>query len=121
MNMNKSDLKNKCQELLNEFDGVLSWKWDSRFNALLAEFPIGKQEEIRTILERHHNLEWDQISIRSAPEKIKIATGDLGDLRANQLLFTSDPENDVFIFTAWWPWGNGEVVSVRIASPAPGE
>ncbi|MBU0675183.1 MAG: hypothetical protein KJ950_11115 [Proteobacteria bacterium] len=121
MFLNKSDLKETCQELLNDFGGASSWEWDKGFNALVAEFSAEGHEEIRTKLKHHLSLEWDHKSIRKAPEKIQTATGDFGDLRANQLLFTSDPEGDVFIFAAWWPWNNGEVISVRIASPAPGE
>ncbi len=56
-----------------------------------------------------------------APEQIKTKSVDLGELRENQLLFTTDPGGNVLIFAAWWPWGNGEVVSVRIASPSNGE
>jgi hypothetical protein len=38
-----------------------------------------------------------------------------GGLRPGQLLFTSDPNREAFIFCAWWPWGGGETISIRIA------
>lgn len=121
MYLNKSDIKELCKELLDDFDRILSWKWDSGFSALVAEFSADKQDEVRSVLERHLSFKWDRRSIGKAPEKIKTKTGDLGDLRDNQLLFTTDPEGNILIFAAWWPWGNGEVVSVRIASPSTGE
>jgi hypothetical protein len=31
------------------------------------------------------------------------------------LLFTSDPKRDALIFCAWWPWGDGKTISIRIA------
>lgn len=117
MHLNKSDLKEACKELLSDFDGVLRWKWDKRFEALLAEFSAKDKEKVSSILERYLNLKWDSDTIRKAPNVVKTNTGDLGDLRQNQVLFTSDPEENVFIFAAWWPWGDGEVISVRIASP----
>ena len=121
MYLNKSEIKELCKELMDDFDRLLSWKWDSGFSALVAEFSTDKQDEVRSVLERHLGFKWDRNSIRKAPEKIKTQTGDLGDLCDNQLLFSSDPEGNILIFAAWWPWGNGEVVSVRIASPSTGE
>ena len=121
MALNKAQIKELCKELLDDFERVLSWQWDSGFNALVAEFSTAKQDEVRSVLERHLGFKWDSLSIRKAPELIKIKSGDLGDLRDNQLLFTTDPAGNVLIFAAWWPWGNGEVVSVRITSPSSGE
>jgi len=121
MYLNKADIKELCKELLEDFERVLSWKWDSGFNALVAEFSTDKQDEVRTVLERHLGFKWDSRSIRKAPEQIKTKSGDLGDLRDNQLLFTTDPEGNVLVFAAWWPWGNGELISVRLASPSRGE
>ena len=52
MYLNKSEIKELCKELLDDFDRVLSWKWDSGFNALVAEFSTARQDEVRTVLER---------------------------------------------------------------------
>lgn len=118
MYLNKSDLKEACGELLADFDGVLSWKWDKNFGAFMAEFSAESQNEVRPILERHLSQKWDSNTIRNAPDTVKTGAGEFGDMRSGQLLFTSDPEGNVLILAAWWPWGDGEVVSVRIASPA---
>ena len=118
MHLNKSDLKEVCGELLADFDGVLSWKWDKNFGAFLAEFSAESQDEVRSILERHFSQKWDRKSIRKAPDIVKRGAGEFGDMRSGQLLFTSDPKGNVFILAAWWPWGDGEVVSLRIASSA---
>lgn len=120
MYQDKQDLRDTCQVLLDDFADLLEWGWDDRTKALLAEFPTARAEAVRDVLDRHFNREWDHLSIRNAPAWIKTATGDLGDLRNNQLLFTSDPGVGVLIFAAWWPWGNGEVISVRLASPSIG-
>lgn len=117
MFLNKSELKKSCQPLLNDFDGLLSWDWDNRSQTLLAEFPTIKGEVIRAVMNRHLTQQWDNKTIHQAPERLRTATGDLGDLRANQLLFSSGPDSQPLIFAAWWPWGNGEVISLRLASP----
>lgn len=121
MYLGKAEIKDLCKDLLNDFDHLLSWKWDSGFKALLAEFSTDKQDEVRSVLERHLSFSWDGRSIRKAPKTLKTASDALGDLRDKQLLFSNDPEGEPIIFAAWWPWENGEVISVRIASPSSGE
>jgi hypothetical protein len=118
MYLTKTQIKQQCKEFLHDFDGLLSFGWDSGFNALLAEFPTRKQHEVRQVLEPHLQQIWDSKSIRTAPLALKETAGDLGDLRNNQLLFTSEPAAEQLVFAAWWPWGNGERVSLRIAATA---
>ena len=54
-NPNKSGLENDCKELFSAFQGVLSWKWDSRFETVLAEFRAGNKGSIRPILRKTGN------------------------------------------------------------------
>ena len=113
---NKSGLESVCRELRSAFQGILSWKWDSRFEAALAEFAAGKKEGIRAILERSLRITWDRSNIGNAPVVVQEIDSHLGGLRSGQLLFTSDPDREPFIFCAWWPWGDGKTISIRIAS-----
>ena len=113
--LNKSDLENVCRELLSAFQGVLSWQWESRFETALAEFSVDNKDKVRAILERYLNIAWDSSSIGKAPDNVQKIASYLGGLRSEQLLFTSDPNRDAFIFGAWWPWGDGQTISIRIA------
>jgi hypothetical protein len=118
MHLKKSDLERVSRELLSASWGVFSWKWDHRFEALLAEFSADRGNEFRAILERDFSKVWDKLNIREAPDIVQMCTKNFGGLRSGQLLFTTDPGQDVFICGAWWPWGDGETISLRIASPA---
>jgi hypothetical protein len=113
--LNKSDLENVCRELLNSFQGILSWKWDSYIDTVLAEFDVGDKDSIRAILERYFGSTWDSSNIGKAPDIVQMINSNLGGLRPGQLLFASDPNQDAIIFCAWWPWGNGKTISIRIA------
>jgi hypothetical protein len=112
----KSKLEKDCEEILNAFQGILSWKWDSRFDTVLAEFSAEDKENIRAILDKYLKITWNHSNIRNAPAVVKKINSHLGKLRSGQLLFTSDPNRDVVIFCAWWPWGDGKTISLRIAS-----
>lgn len=120
MYQDKPELKMTCQALLHDFDGLLAWDWDNRAQALLAEFPTARAGDVRAVMDRHLSQQWDHKSIHQAPAGLRTATGNLGDLRTNQLLFASGPASPALIFAAWWPWGNGEVISLRLAAPAAG-
>jgi len=93
----------------------LSWKWDSRLEAVWAEFGADQKDEIRAILERFLPMPWDSSNIGKAPVIVRTINGHLGGLRPGQQLFTSDPKGDAFVFCAWWPWGDGKTISIRIA------
>jgi hypothetical protein len=113
--LNKSDIENVCRELLSASQGVLSWKWDSQFETVLAEFSVDNKDRVRAILECHLSIAWDKSKIRKAPDIVRTIVKHFGGLRSGQLLFTSDPNQDVFIFGVWWPWGDGKNISIRVA------
>jgi hypothetical protein len=113
---NNSGPENAWKELRSAFEGILSWKWDSRFETVSAEFAAGKKENIRAILERSLGITWDSSNIGNAPDVVREIDSHFGGLRSGQLLFTSDPEREPVIFCAWWPWGSGKTISIRIGS-----
>ena len=113
--LNKSALENVCRELLNAFQGMLSWEWDSRFETVLATFGVDDKDSIRAVLERYLGITWDSSNISKAPDVVRMINSNLVGLMSGQLLFTSDPNQDAFIFCAWWPWGDGKTISIRVA------
>ena len=111
---NKSDIEDIGRELSGAFQGILSWKWDRRFETVLAEFGVDKKEEIRAILERYLGAIWDSSNVGNAPDIVRTIEKQFGGLWPGQLLFTSDPKREALIFGTWWPWGDGKEISVRI-------
>ncbi len=99
----------------NAFQGILSWNWDSYIGTVLADFDVRDKDRLRAILEHYLGSTWDRSNIGKAPEIVQIIKSNLGGLRPGQLLFTSNPNQDSIIFGAWWPWGNGETISIRMA------
>jgi hypothetical protein len=108
------DIDKVCRELSSAFQGTLTWKWDSRFETVLAEFGVDKKDNIRATLEQHLSAAWDSANVGNAPDTVRVIKDDLGGLMAGQILFTSDPNRGVVLFCAWWPWGNGEKISIRV-------
>jgi hypothetical protein len=111
---NKSDLESGCRELLRAFRGGLSWKWDSRFETVLAGFCVDNKDRVRAILERYLSFTWDSSNIGNAPDIVRMINSHLGGLMSGQLLFSSDPNQAALVFCAWWPWGDGTTISIRL-------
>ena len=114
-NLNPSGPENICRELSDAFKGVLAWKWDDRFQTVLAEFNVGNKARIHDPLASRLDRTWDSSNIETAPEVVQTIISSFGGIMPGQLLFTSDPDGDALVFCAWWPWGNGETISIRLA------
>ena len=112
---NQAELEKNFKELASAFKDILSWKWDNRFDTVLAEFGTDKKNSVRAILDQYFSNAWDSSNIGKAPDAVQRINRDLGKLRSGQLLFTSDSQQDTFIFCAWWPWGDSKTISIRIA------
>lgn len=111
---NKSDVESVCREFWRAFQGVLSWKWDGRFETVLAEFSVDRKDGVRAILERYLGITWDSSNIGKATDAVRMINGNFGGLMPGQLLFTSGPK-DAVIFCAWWPWEDRKTISIRVA------
>ena len=113
--LNQSDIEKTCKQLFDEFRGILSWKWDDWVGTILAEFSADKKEDIRAILEKFFPASWDSSNIDTAPQIVQTLDEHLGGIRPTQLLFTTHPDHNAFVFCAWWPWGSQMTISLRIA------
>lgn len=111
----KGAFEKLCQEMLDAFGGVLTWKWDPRFESLLIEFGQDNMQSIRDVLDKHLNYVWEKASLKQAPEVVQEVGDRLGGLMTNQLLFSSDTDKGIRIFCAWWPWGDQSTISIRLA------
>lgn len=105
-----------CSKLFETLLSDLSWRWDSRFETALSEIGIEKKDSVVNILENHLGNAWDSVTIDSAPEIVQSILVRFGGIMPGQLFYTAVLEHDEIIFCAWWPWGNGQTISIRIGS-----
>ena len=111
---NASDVEKICSRIYSECDSLVTWKWDDRYQAVLSEFPATQEEEVMSVLEKYFDSCWDEETIDYAPGKVRSVAKGLGDVRQGQRLFSSDPEQDALLLGAFWPWKNGEKISLRM-------
>lgn len=99
----------------------LQWQWDGRFGAAVAGFGAEFETSIRSALETVFETGWSATEIGDAPAGVVALAEKLGGLRGGQLLFVTKTGADVSLFCAWWPWGNGMQISIRIGSSDSGD
>jgi hypothetical protein len=108
------ELETICDSIFSETSKDVSWKWDKRFQALLSEFPCEDREEVISVLEKNFETCWNETNISEAPLPVRNIAGQLGEIRKNQLLYSSDPAREVLVLGAYWPWNSGNKFSLRI-------
>ena len=113
--LNEPDIESVCKGLQSAFEGTMSWEWDSRFETVLAKFSVDDGDSVRAVLARDLSTVWDSSNIGEAPALVRTIDSRLNGLVSGQLLFTSDPNQDAVVFCAWWPWGDGKTISIRVA------
>lgn len=114
-----SDVEKICSRIYSECDSLVTWKWDDHFQAVLSEFPADREEEVVAVLEKYFDTCWDEETIDFAPGKVRSVAKGLGEVRQGQRLFSSDPEQDELLLGAFWPWNNGEKISLRMLVDVP--
>ena len=100
--------------IVDALNGVVKWKYDDFNRALLAEFSVDKADHVNALVKEHYEVEWHAKNIKQAPDLMKHLAGKYAVLSKKQRLYypANDPHPDVML--AWWPWGHGATVSVRL-------
>lgn len=114
LNYDVSRLEKSCRELAGAFKNQVSWKWDGRFETALAEFGVADKEPVCRILKTQMGFIWDDHNSGNLPERVQMIIDCFDGLNPGQLLFTSDPDREDLVLCAWWPWGNGRTISIRL-------
>ncbi len=107
-------LQQPCEAIVAAAGGALTWSFDDRFRACAATFPVAEMRAVRAMLQAGFTSCWDGESIGGAPPRTRELSAKIGGLRSGQLLFGANELGDPILFGAWWPWGNGTTISIRI-------
>jgi hypothetical protein len=113
-NYNTTRLEKDCSLLISTLGKTLTWKWDDRFETVLAEFSVTDKEKIHMGLTRHMGKIWAHDQDASPPRIVQTIIDYFGGLNPGQTLLTSDPNQEGLLLCAWWPWGNGKTISIRL-------
>jgi hypothetical protein len=111
---NAGMVKTIASQIRNAIGDDFKWEWDSRLMGALTQFEKSNEPQIQRALSSILAYEWHVTNVTDAPESVLIATDFMGGLRSGQTVMTIRPEFDPLVLAAFWPWGNGVTVSLRI-------
>jgi len=113
--------KDACEKMCYNLPGPLSWEWEDRFGVVLTVFDKDNMDAVLTAVSGHFDSQWDSSSIGEAGDRIGTLVQQMFGMQPGQLLFSSDDSSGLVLFAAWWPWGNGVSISLRVGLFPAGE
>jgi hypothetical protein len=114
LNDNTTHLEKSCRQLISTLGKIVTWKWDDRFETVLAEFHLANKDIIRPLITEQMGETWTADLATCPPMVVQTVIDCFGGLAPGQTLFTSDPDQEGLLLCAWWPWGNGKTISIRL-------
>lgn len=106
-------LEAACKALKQDQE-TFSWEWEDRMDAALSVYGADDSAKVHGLLEEHFKAHWDSSTLSGAPANVQKFVGSLGGLRGGQEIFTTDPDLDLVVAVALWPWGGGAKISIRL-------
>jgi hypothetical protein len=110
----QEELQLHGKEVLEALSSIVKWKYDEFHKVMLAEFSVDKQDQVLFSLQQVLPVSWDAKTIRKAPHEAKHYAGSFSKLTKQQKLLSTNIIRQPKVMVAWWPWGHGATVSVRL-------
>ena len=102
-----------CNTIKEFLPHSFNWEFDGRFSVSLFILEKDYTELILDKITQLFDSKYDSSSIKKASKEENKLAEELSGIGDDQLLFVST-NDDLYLFGAWWPWGNGSKVSLRI-------
>ncbi len=90
------------------------WSWDGRMNTVSSSFSTEFEAKARVSASYALPIQWTSTTIGQAHHRLRELCERTGGLRAGQILLAGEPVAGVVTFGLWWPWGDGETISLRV-------
>jgi hypothetical protein len=110
----EEQLQTYGKAVIDSLSPLVKWQYNDFHQVMLAEFSVDKQHQVMAVLQQTLPCQWDVKSIKKVSGEVKHRAGFFAKLTKNQQLFSEDLQTQPKYMVAWWPWGHGATVSVRL-------
>lgn len=107
-------LEASCRSLVERGEGLFSWEWDGRFGTALTTFESDRSDDVRALVDPLLPVSRVSRTMAEAPQLVQRIANVFGGLRGGQELLLSSEQGAPLLVGAWWPWGGGKTISLRI-------
>lgn len=115
-----AQIQQKCQQLFAASNEFLLWQPDDRYLAVTTNFDISDLDRALKLLVNTFGWGKAPEDLHAASERLLEVIEMLGGLARGQIIFSFEPDDAPLLYAAWWPWGNGSRISIRIGLHLPG-
>ena len=113
--MNQAEqLQTYGKTVIEALSPLVKWQYNDFHRVMLAEFSVDKQQQVMATLQQILPCQWDAKTIKKAPHEIHHRAGFFAKLIKNQQLLSQELHSQPKFMVAWWPWGHGATVSIRL-------
>lgn len=106
--------KEICRKICLNIPASYSWNWDRERQMAAMVLEEEDAELVFYPLFKEFRNHWNFTSIGEASEAVNAFVHSEYGLMPGQVIFTSHVVCSLVLAVAWWPWGNGEKVSMRV-------
>lgn len=103
-----------CRKICINIPVHYGWQWDGKRNMAVVVLQGDDAEMVFYPLFKEFNHHWNFSSSPPSTDGIQQYVNDQFGLMPGQVVFTSYPLCSLVLCVAWWPWGEDQLVSMRI-------
>ena len=100
-------------------DYTWKWKWDEEFSTALIVFDQKDADAVFSTISSGFDRHWDFSTLEESEDHIKSFLNSAFGMVPGQRIFAAEDPSGEVLLAAWWPWGNGEKISLRIGIFSP--
>ncbi|MFP4381847.1 MAG: hypothetical protein ACLFUS_15205 [Candidatus Sumerlaeia bacterium] len=108
-------LEVRCQDLLHKGLEKFDWQWDDYTEMALTHVTKQDRKKVQKTLEDEFSQCWTYRKVKKAPVAMRDLVEDKGGLSRGQLFYCSNPDHEVLLVGAWWPWADRKTTSLRLS------
>ncbi len=90
------------------------FSWDSRLSCVASSFSVQLEAEARQAIAKSFRQQWTSKTVRTSPEPVQLISDQVGGIRPDQILVSTEPNDSLMAYGLWWPWGDDVTISFRI-------
>jgi len=114
MNHSKQALTLALNEIRRASNPTIPWTWDERYDVAMMALEPKLAAPIEASLAHYFSHKWDHQNHGSATGDLNLLIDSLAGIELGQSLYSSDLEEGLVAFAAFWPWAGNTNISVRI-------
>lgn len=103
-----------CRKISLNIPSTSQWSWDNRLKTAMVVFDKEEMDVVYIPITLEFDTRWDYTTIESSPSHFYEYFKRVFGIIPGQKIFASTDGSGTILFAVWWPWGDGNKISLRV-------